>query len=151
MPFTEAKHATDFRLGGFMVLTLKRTCCRLLAISIFCLGLPVLPAQAAMVSTAEALHSSSQERGRLNALLARTDVQQELLHLGVSPEEVKLRVAALTDDEVADLNQRIDQLHPGGDVVGAVLGTAVLIFVILLITDILGFTNVFGFVNHPHR
>jgi len=136
-----------------MNLTLKRICCRLLVVSILCLGLPAMPAQAAMVSTAEALHGTSSyaERDRLNALLARADVQQEFLRLGVNPSEVKLRVAALTDDEVTDLNNRIDQLHPGGDVVGAVLGAAVLIFVILLITDILGFTNVFGFVKHPNR
>lgn len=134
-----------------MKLLIQRICCRLLMVSVLCLGLPAMPAQAAMVSTAEAVgstHSTSDARARLNTILARADVQQQLLKFGVSPAEVKQRAAALTDDEVARLNARFDQLAPGGDVVGAVLGAAVVIFVILLITDILGLTDVFSFVKH---
>ncbi|HXH72418.1 MAG TPA: PA2779 family protein [Mariprofundaceae bacterium] len=132
---------------------IKNSFCQLLIFSIVCLGLPVMPAQAAMVGTAETLHASAAtpERAKLDAFLARADVQQQLLQLGVSPAEVKMRVAALTDDEVAKFNAKFDQLHPGGDVVGAVLGAALVIFLVLLLTDILGFTNVFGFVKHPKR
>ena len=129
---------------------IQRTFCRLLIVSVVCLGLPIMPAHAAMVSTAQTVHAShaTAERARLDTILARADVRQQLLAFGVSPAEVKQRVASLTDDEVAGLNARFDQLHPGGGVVGAVIGAAVLIFVILLITDILGLTDVFGFVKH---
>lgn len=133
-----------------MVSHIKRLFCYLLMLSIVCLGAPVMPAQAAMVTTADAQQSAttSADRERLNTLLARADVQQRLLELGVDPAEVKLRVASLTDREVAQLNDRFDQLHPGGDFVGAVIGAAVVIFLVLLITDILGLTDVFSFVKH---
>jgi hypothetical protein len=42
----------------------------------------------------------------------------------------------------------MDQLPAGGDGLGTIIGAAVLIFLVLLITDILGFTHVFSFVNH---
>jgi len=129
---------------------IKHACCHLLILSIICLGMPLVPAQAAMVTTAETLDavSATPERARLNAFLARADVKQQLLKMGVAPHDVELRVAALTDSEVAKLNGQFDQLHPGGDVVGAVIGAAVVIFLVLLITDILGLTNVFSFVKH---
>jgi len=43
----------------------------------------------------------------------------------------------------------MDQLPAGGSAIGTIVGAAVLIFLVLLITDILGFTHVFSFVNHP--
>jgi hypothetical protein len=58
----------------------------------------------------------------------------------VSPEDVKARVAALTDDEAAQLAGRIDSLPAGG-----ILGLILLVFIILLVTDILGLTKVFPF------
>ena len=42
---------------------------------------------------------------------------------------------------------RLDQLPAGGGAVGAVVGAALLVFLILLLTDILGFTDVFPFVK----
>jgi hypothetical protein len=41
----------------------------------------------------------------------------------------------------------MDQLPAGGDGIGTIVGAAVLVFLILLITDILGFTHVFPFVK----
>jgi hypothetical protein len=69
----------------------------------------------------------------------------------VDPSDVQARVAALSDDQARDLAARIDQLPAGGDGVGDVLGVFVLIFVILLITDILGLTKVFPFTRPIHK
>jgi len=55
----------------------------------------------------------------------------------------KQRVASMTDEEVRALNQKIDEMPAGSGVVGAV----VLIFLVLLITDIAGLTDVFPFVK----
>jgi hypothetical protein len=52
-------------------------------------------------------------------------------------------VAALTDAEVARLNQRIAELPAGGDVLGVIL----LIFIIFVITDAIGATDIFPFVD----
>lgn len=107
---------------------------------------PVAPAQAGMVGTAQVLAA---EQGRLNrdrltALLERQDLQQQLSALGVDVQDAKARVANLTDAEVAQLNQRIAELPAGGDVLGVIL----LIFIIFVITDALGATDIFPFV-HP--
>jgi hypothetical protein len=58
---------------------------------------------------------------------------------------VKARVAALSDEEVAQLAAKIDSLPVGADAGASIIGALVLIFIVLLITDILGVTKVFPF------
>src|SRR5690554_6903179 len=76
------------------------------------------------------------ERVRIGAGLAREEVRAALLAAGADPDAVAARVAALTDDEVRALAARMDEMPAGGDG----LGVIAFIFVVLLITDILGFT-----------
>lgn len=121
-----------------MMTKLRRLIASLLVVSIAGLGLP-LPAHAGMVST-EAVVSTSSDRDRIATFLERDDVRQQLQAQGVSPTDVKARVAALTDEEAAQLAGRIDSLPAGG-----ILGLILLVFIILLITDILGLTKVFPF------
>jgi hypothetical protein len=102
-----------------------------------------LPAQAGMLPTTAVVANPAKER--IIGLLERSDVRQQLASLGVSPADAKARVAALNDDEAAQLAARVDSMPAGGDGIGAVLGAAVLIFLVLLLTDILGFTHVFPF------
>ena len=77
----------------------------------------------------------------LEQTLQRADVVAALQARGVSVDDARARVAALTDAEAAQVAAQIDQAPAGGDV----LGTIVFIFVLLLITDILGFTKIFPF------
>lgn len=116
----------------------------LLAIS---LHLPA--ANAAMIGTEAVVHSAQaqHDRERLSAALNRADVKSRLVAQGVDPSQVQARLDSLTDDEVQVLASKMDQLPAGGDA----LGLLVFIFIVLLITDILGFTNVFPFVKHPQR
>jgi len=111
----------------------RRLVASLLIIS---LALPV-PAHAGMVSTGDAINHE-----RILQLLDRAEVQAQLQAYGVSVGEVKARVAALTDEEAAELAARIDTLPAGG--VG-ILGLILVVFLVLLLTDILGFTKVFPF------
>lgn len=137
-----------------MLTALKKVCSSLLIIAMLALGFRIPVAHAAMVSTAEIAHAATvqADRARLSAFLDRADVRQQLQALGVDPAQAKTRVSSLTDSEVRMLNAKLGQLPAGGDAVGAIVGAAVLIFVVLLITDILGLTDVYGFVNHPvHR
>ena len=113
-------------------------------------GLP-LPAHAALIGTEQLLQSDSAARATISAFLARAEVRRELAARGVDPADAQARVAALSDEQTQDLAARIDQLPAGGDGVGDVLGAIVLIFVILLITDILGLTKVFPFTRPVHR
>ncbi len=116
---------------------------RLLVASVFMLGLPMQPAGAGLVGTGQLLSvdHARQDRERIRAFLDREDVRAQLQSQGIDPEEAKARVNALTDDEVQKVAGRIDTLPAGGDIIG-VLFT---VFVILLVTDILGFTKVFSF------
>ena len=118
-----------------MIATVRRFIASLLVI---CIAMP-LPSQAAMVATESALACA--ERAHVARLLERADVQARLESYGVSAAHVKARVAAMNDDEAAALAARIDSLPAGGDLIGAV----VLVFLILLLTDILGFTKIFPF------
>lgn len=100
--------------------------------------------QAALISTEQVatVASAQQDRARISAQLARPEVQAQLESLGISKSDAEARVAALTDDEASLLARNVDTLPAGGDgIVGAIL----LVFLILLVTDILGFTKVFPF------
>jgi hypothetical protein len=115
-----------------------RLVARLLIVSLAGLGLP-LPAQAGMLPTEAAV--TGRERVRVADFFDRAEGRAQLQARGVSAEEVKDRVAALTDEEARELAGRIDNLPAGGDVLGILLT----VFIVLLITDILGFTKVFPF------
>lgn len=114
------------------------------AVLLVSMGMTSLPVQAVTITTEEAVQMSAPAltgREALTDLLARADVQAELARLGVDPAVAAERVAALSDAEVASLHQRMDEAAAGGSVVGAI----VFIFVLLLVTDILGLTKVFPF------
>lgn len=81
------------------------------------------------------------DRARLLAALDRADLAQRLRERGVSADELRARVAALTDAEAAELMARIDEAPAGADI----LGLLFTVFIILLVTDILGLTKVFPF------
>ena len=114
------------------------------------MGLPQ-PVQAGMLSTQSALSGTSTARHQLATLLERRDVRAQLEAYGVNPADVSARVAALSDDEAAQLAGRLGQLPAGGDGVEALVGALLLVFIILLITDILGFTKVFPFTKPIKR
>ena len=121
---------------------------RLLATALVpCLLLGSFPmgAQAAIVTSEQALQVTS-ERASVNAFFARDDVRKALQAQGVSASDALERVQAMSDAEIAQLADRVGQAPAGGDVVG-VLFT---VFVILLVTDILGFTKVFPFTRSIH-
>ena len=116
------------------------------------LNLQIPMAQAAMVSTEQIVNQqlNDQQREKVIAFLNRAEVAQELQAHGVSAEMAKQRVAHLNQQELELLAGNIDEL-PAGGFVGTLIGAALFIFVVLLVTDILGFTDVYPFVhNHGH-
>jgi hypothetical protein len=101
------------------------------------------PANAAMVATDQlaATAQVQEARDKLKDFLARADVRRQFEQLGVDPSAAQARAEALTNEEIQRVSGKIGQLPAGGDV----LGVIVFIFVLLLITDILGLTKVFPF------
>lgn len=116
---------------------------------VLCLSLINLPmiqsAQASMVTTEQVARLADEfEAGsghaRLSAALSRADVREAMQRQGVDPALAIERVAALTDDEAGQLAAKIDSA-PAGGIIGALL----LVFFVLLVTDILGLTKVYPF------
>lgn len=104
-------------------------------------------AQASMITTSQIVQQSQTEQYRTDilAFMQRDDVRSQMESLGVSPHEAEQRVAAMTDAEVAKVAGQLQTLPAGEGVAGAIVGGAVLIFLVLLVTDILGFTKVYNF------
>lgn len=130
---------------------LMRSVGLILVVSFCLLNFNVPRAQAQIVGTEAVIEGqqAADQRAQVATFLAREDIQQLLTRNGVDPAEAQLRVASLSNEEVAKISNSIDQLPAGGDGVGAVVGAVVLIFLVLLITDLLGLTHVYPFVNHP--
>ena len=107
-------------------------------------GSVTLPVQAAMITTPDVIQSQQSEydREQLFSMLDRDDVQEKLLSMGVAPEVVQDRINSMTDFEIAQLNQQINDM-PAGEILGAI----VLIFVVFVITDAIGATDIFPFVR----
>jgi hypothetical protein len=115
----------------------KRLLSSLLIVCLASLGLPV---HAGMLPT----DAANPERARVLTVLERSDVQAQLQANGVNPADVKVRVAAMTDDEVAQLAGQIDSLPAGGS---DLLTIILVVFIVLLITDLLGLTHIFPFTS----
>lgn len=117
---------------------------RMVILSMLSMGLPLQPAFASIVETDQAVSHelAGQDRARINAFIDREDVLAQLQKQGVTAGEAKARVNALTDEETHKIAGKLDQLPAGGSGILEVLLT---VFIILLITDILGFTKVFSF------
>lgn len=98
------------------------------------------PALADVISTHAVVAAGARDRVAL--ALARAEVLQRLAAYGVSRADVQARVDALADDEVAQLAERLDSLPAGGD---GFIGALVFVFLVLLLTDIMGLTKVFPF------
>ena len=102
-------------------------------------------AHAGLVSTEEvarvtAAPGAESGHARLAAALSRDEVRAALENQGIAPALAKERIAALTDEEAGRLADQINSA-PAGGIIGAIL----LVFFVLLVTDILGLTKVYPF------
>lgn len=102
---------------------------------------------AQIVSTDVILEQSTalSSKEKLIQIISREDVKEKFQELGVDSKAIEARVASLTNEEASKIALQIDTLPAGGDAGASILGAIVFIFVVLLITDILGLTKVFNF------
>lgn len=101
------------------------------------------PVAARMIGSEETIGASraDADRAAVEGWLGRAEVREQMLSMGVDPAEVDARVAALGDAEIAELAGRMDTMPVGSGVVGVLFA----VFIVLLVTDILGLTKVFPF------
>lgn len=125
--------------------TITRTTAKLLLLMFVSISCFIPMTQAAMIGTQQMMNNvqSQQDRAQLTSMLQRADLVSQLKQAGVDPQKLHARVATLTDQEVATLTEQLNQLPAGS----GILATATLIFLVLLATDIAGYTDVFPFVK----
>ena len=116
-----------------------------LLLSLSLLSLSFGQAHAAMVTNNQVIHQLQQtvDKEALLQSVRRADVQQQLLGMGVSIEDVEARINMMTQEEVAQLNQQIEDLPAGGDILGVIL----VVFIVFVITDVMGATDIFPFIK----
>lgn len=117
--------------------------CALLTLSVSMGAIHSSLAGAALVTTEALLnvepHPSSSSRSQ-----DRDTLHARLVAMGVQPALARERVNMLTDDEVARLVAHMDRLPAGAD---TTVGAVIFIFLVLLATDILGYTDVYPFIT----
>lgn len=102
---------------------------------------------AQIVSTGVILDQSSElsSKEKLIQTISREDVAKKFQELGVDSKAIEARIASMTNEEASKIAHQIDTLPAGADAGMSIIGAIVFIFVVLLITDILGVTKVFNF------
>ena len=130
--------------GVFIMTSFNRILTLVLSLLLICA--PISQAQAAIIANAQLIDQVQQvnDKAALLQTINRVDVQEQLLNMGVNTAELEGRISQMTQQEIAQLNQQINDLPAGGDV----LGIIVLIFIIFIITDVIGATDIFPFI-HP--
>lgn len=120
---------------------LRRTIVLFTILQFAVVGSMVPAAKASMVSTDAVLHSQTieQTRSKLDSLLAREDVRSELVRLGVDPKMAAERINAMTPSELQQFRDNVAELPAGAGAL-EIIG---IVFLVLLILEFLGVTNVF--------
>lgn len=101
-----------------------------------------LPVHAGIIGTEQMLAQDSRaiSLGKVQTFMASEQVSAQLVSLGVAPDMVAERVAALSETELQQLASSIDSQPAGGDVL-IIVG---IVFVVLLILELVGVTNIFN-------
>lgn len=120
-----------------------------MAAVMFLVSGPLNLAQAAMVGTDQVIEDQTlaSDRERVMQFMAREDVRREMERLGVDPDEAMARAAGMSDAEVQRVAGHLNMLPAGQGAIGAIVGAFVIVFLVLLVTDLLGLTDVFPFVR----
>ena len=99
------------------------------------LSVPYQAAFAALVGTDTMLDMSRGKEARetIKQFMARKDVRSAIVSQGVEPLEADARLNSLSDAEVIQLANQIDQLPAGGDALGLVITVLVIVILVLVI------------------
>jgi hypothetical protein len=134
-----------------------RELCRFLALPMavvmFMVSVPWGAARAALVPTDSIISGMTADQDRQTVLnfLSRDDVATQFTAFGVNRDEAVARVSAMSNDELRQFANRIDQLPAGQDGFGLAILILVILFVALVITDLTGVTDVFPFIHSKYK
>ena len=118
-----------------------------MAILVLLLTVPYQSAFAAMIGTETVIDMvrGQEARDYLNQIVTRQDVKAVFMSYGLDPLEAKARLDTLSDTEIVRLYDQIEQLPAGGSGLGTAFIAIGVVIIILFITDLLGYTDVFSF------
>ncbi|MGB3211736.1 MAG: PA2779 family protein [Desulforhopalus sp.] len=122
-----------------------RKCIIILIVFQFFIVSGLVPAARAAIVPTQTLIEAEQgdtTRARIQSMLAQEDVRAELMRLGVEPVMAEERIAALTPAELQLLQRHIDEMPAGAG--GGALAVIGIVFLVLLILELVGVTNVFS-------
>ena len=114
--------------------------CRLVSVAIISMGF-VQISGAGVIGTQQMIDSEARQKqlSRVESFLLRQDVADQLIDFGVAPEKVMARIQHMTSAELAALEGKIGEQVAGGDAL-AIIGT---VFLVLLILELVGVTDIF--------
>lgn len=131
-------------IGDLFMFTVlwKKLLIALMVCNIFMLGLsPAVNARLITTQESMQLTQRQEQLTKINRILLHDEVQEQMLAFGVDPENIQDRLDVLTDEELMQLASRLPDMPAGGDSVLALIGV---VFVVLLILELVGVTNVFA-------
>jgi hypothetical protein len=119
----------------------RKVVTKLVSACLVVMGLQFSVVQAAMIGTQSQIENEqlSYDRDQLLQAVQKQEVTEALQSWGVDQQDLESRVAHMTAAEISEFNQQLSELPAGEGVVGIV----VLVFVILIVLDLLGTTNIF--------
>ena len=122
--------------------TTQKHLARILAALMLFVGVQSATVQAAMISTSDVIAKQTEQlnRAQVLELLNKQEAVDALTAMGIAPNTVEQRVNSMTADELQAFNQQVADMQAGGD---SLLGVVVLVFVVLIVLDLLGTTNIF--------
>jgi len=121
----------------------EKSVCILMTLILVMITTPVSAVFAAMVGTEAILvnQDTQNARDQLRSFLNREDVQSRLTTRGIDPAEAKARIDSLSDAEIMQIADKIDQLPAGGSFWGTALYLAVIALIVLVVLELLGYTD----------
>ncbi len=123
------------------VAILKRLLAAALIVPMTLIGIPQT-VLAAPIGTHAAIELETHQNrvDRVSAMLAREEVREAMIRLGVAPEQAQQRILALSPEELVLVEQHLDSLPAGGSTVLVILGV---IFLVLMVLELAGVIDVF--------
>lgn len=111
----------------------------IMAVTMLLISTPYQSALAAIIDTESVLdeNQSQESRQYLSQILAREDVRSALIAQGIDPMEAESRIASLSDSEVIELANQIENLPAGQGVIGFVIGVLIIVILVLVILKLM--------------
>jgi hypothetical protein len=110
-----------------------------MAVTMLLISTPYQSAIAALIDTQTVLdeNQSHEARDYIKQILAREDVRSALIAQGIDPLEAEARIASLSESEIIELADQIENLPAGGDGLGFVIAVLVIVVLVIVIMKLM--------------